>query len=235
MAALTVALVAAPSRAAAGVVYSNNFEANTAGFNVSHTVVLPGDTVGGVSTYLGRRSPVSNSAVLTLTGLTPGAVYDLSFDLYLGGTWDGSVAFGPDFFTLTSNSAGTLVSATFRNGFPIGDPTPVQTYSDATPLGNGGLFRTRAGADVEFAEPIYYFGRGAGNPLLSFTAVGPTETLTFRSTDAQGILDEFFALDNVVVSDRASATAVPEPASAVLFGVVLASAAACSRRRGRAG
>lgn len=187
------------SSAHAQVVYSNDFETNSAGFDVSHFETLP-DGDGGVSTYLGRRTPPSSSAVLTVTGLTPGTMYEVHFELYIGGTWDGSLVFGPDSFRLNSSSGGTLVNATFRNGFPIGDPTPAQTYSDTTPLGDGGLFRTREGADAELGEPIYFFGRGAGNPRLVFTASAATETLSFSSFDFQGSSDEFFALDDVTVT-----------------------------------
>lgn len=195
---LFIATAAAPV-AHAQVVYSNDFETNAAGFNVSDFETLP-DGTGGNSTYLGSRTPPSTSAVLTLNGLVTGTTYEVDFDLYIGGTWDGSLNFGPDSFTLTSSSSGTLVNATFRNGFPIGDPTPSQSYSDATPLGNGGLFRTREGADAELAEPIYFFGRGAGNPRIVFTATGTTESLTFSSTNFEGATDEFFALDDVVVT-----------------------------------
>jgi len=182
------------------VVYTNDFETDTDGFDIIGTSVLPTDEVGGESTYLGQRSPITTSAVLTVEGLTAGETYGLAFDLYIGGTWDGSLGFGPDFFTLTSSSAGTLMNATFRNGFPIGDATPGQSYSDASPIGDDTLFRTREGADVELAEPIYYIGHGEGNPTLTFVAASGTETLTFTSVDAQGITDEFFALDNVVVT-----------------------------------
>jgi hypothetical protein len=121
--------------------------------------------------------------------------------LYIGGTWDGSGSFGPDFFSLNSSSAGALVNVTFVNDFPIGGGSgKTQTYSDATPLGDGGDFTGRTGADVVRGEPIYYFGHGAGNPLLSFTANSTTETLTFSSVDAQSLSDEFFAIDNVAVS-----------------------------------
>jgi len=204
--------VLAIAPAGAGVVYSNDFETNTDGFDVTDTSMLPSDDVGGTSTYLGLRTPVTTSAVLSLTGLAPGTTYYLAFDVFIGGTWDGSLSpFGPDFFSLTTSSAGILVDATFRNGFPIGDLTPGQTYSDATPLGDGGLFRTREGADVELGEPIYTFGRGDGNPYPSFVAADTTETVTFTATDAQGVSDEFFALDNVEVST------VPEPAHALLL------------------
>ena len=184
----------------AQIVYSNDFEIDTAGFDIADTEFLPSDLSGGGSTYLGSRDPGSTFAVLTLTGLTVGAVYTVEFDLYIGGTWDGSLNFGPDIFSFTSSSAGTLVNATFRNGFPIGNSTPSQTYSDATPLGDGGDFRTREGADLELGEPIYYFGHGDGNPILTFQASSIMEQLTFQSVDAQiGSNDEFFALDNIVV------------------------------------
>jgi len=62
------------------IIYSNDFEANTAGFDVTFRESFPNDSIGGVSTYLGRIT--NSSAVLTLYGLTPGAVYDLAFDLF---------------------------------------------------------------------------------------------------------------------------------------------------------
>jgi hypothetical protein len=213
--------------AGAAIVYSNDFETNTDGFDVSSTILLPSDLVGGTSTYLGSRTPPSEAAVLTLTGLTPGATYELAFDLLVGGTWDGSLAFGPDFFTLTSSSAGVLIDATFRNG-GLGADDNGQTYSDATPLG-GGPFDSREGADLELGEAVYYFGHGAGNPLLSFTAAALTETLTFFSDDPQGPFDEFIALDNVLVTTD---DVVPEPSSvAMLLGAM--AAAAAGRRAGR--
>lgn len=203
--------VLAVTPAGAGVVYSNDFETNTDGFDVMDTSSQFSDEMGGTSTFLGIESPPTTSAVLTLTGLNPGTRYYLAFDVLIGGTWDGSLSFGPDFFTLTTSSAGILIDATFRNGFPIGDLTPGQTYSDATPLGDGGLFRTREGADLELALPVYFFGRGDGNPTPSFVAADTTETISFVATDGQGASDEYFALDNVEVST------VPEPAHALLL------------------
>jgi hypothetical protein len=213
-----VALAARP--AGALVIYSNDFETDSAGFDISGRSTFPSDAVGGTSTYLGIRTPGTNNAVLTLTGLTPGASYELDVDVFLGGTWDGSLVFGPDTFSIATSSSGVLVQATFRNG-ALGNPTPSQTYSDATPLGDGGLFRTREGADVELGEPVYFFGHGAANPILSFSPSGTTEAITFHATDFQGITDEFFALDNVVV------TLVPEPSSLML----LAGLAVLARRR----
>ena len=110
--------------------YSNDFETNADGFDVTQTEVLPSDEVGGTATDLGSRSPVSQSAALTLTGLTTGAVcLPAGLRSLPRRPWDGSLSFGPDVFTPTSSSSGTLVNATFGNGFPMGDPMPGQTCS----------------------------------------------------------------------------------------------------------
>ena len=220
----------------AGIIYSNDFETNTNGFSTTATGILATNNTGGHSTWLGGdRSLSSARTTLTLTGLTAGNVYDVMFDLWTGGTWDGSWSFGPDFFGLESSSSGLLVNATFG----VGTSNKTQTYSDATPLGDGGLFPHRTGMDVLFGnglqgEGIYYFGHGAGNPLLSFTAGSTIETLTFSSLDAQGISDEFYALDNVVVSSRAVTTptpSVPEPAPLALLGLGLLGLTISRKRR----
>ena len=86
-----VLLISASANAA--IVYSNDFETNSDGFNVSDRNTFSS------STFLGRQGG-SYTAVLTLNGLTAGAEYDLAFDLFIGGTWDGSLSFGPDYFIL---------------------------------------------------------------------------------------------------------------------------------------
>ncbi len=211
----------------ATIIYSNDFETNTNGFSTTGRGFLPNGSGG--SNWLGGYRELSNASTsLTLTGLTVGAVYDLAFDLRLGGSWDGSGSFGPDYFRLNSSSAGYLVNATFVNDFPqdpvtgLGISGKIQSYSDATPLGGTG-FAGRTGADVATGEPIYYFGRGAGNPLLSFTALSTTEILTFSSVDAQLFTpDEYFSIDNVVVKGPgANATTVPEPATLALVSMGL--------------
>jgi len=209
----------------ATIIYSNDFETNTNGFSTTATGLLPSYITGVTSNWLGGDRSLSNTSIsLTLTGLTVGNVYDIAFDLFIGGSWDGSWTFGPDFFSLHSSSDGFLVQATFVNDYPMGLSGKKQTYSDATPLGDGGLFTGRSGVDVVMGDPIYYFGHGAGNPMLSFTAGNMTEFLTFGSSDAQGISDEIFALDNVVVSSRSAAVntpSVPEPAPLALLGLGL--------------
>jgi len=208
----------------AAIIYSNDFETNTNGFDTTDRGTFSDGTSN--STWLGGYRDFSNATVtLTLTGLSAGAEYDLAFDLRLAGSWDGSGSFGPDYFRLRSSSAGFLINATFVNDFPrdpvtgLGTSGKTQTYSDSTPLGDGGLFVGRTGADIALGFPIYYFGRGAGNPLLTFTANSSVETLQFSSSDRQLFApDEFFSIDNVVVNGPLpNLTPVPLPSALFLF------------------
>lgn len=226
LAALT-ALAALASPAPAAIVYSNDFEANTAGFDTASTTTLQttADPAGPTSTYLGRFS--NDSAVLSLTGLTVGAQYTVAFDLFIGASWDGNnVGVGPDEWLLTVGGATpeTLVNTTFQN-LNASEQAQGQNYSDTNPIG-AGSFAAQTGADVAyFSAPsffdryaIYYFSHGAGNPVLTFTATGANVTLTFAGNNLQDVGDEFWALDNVVVTGPA-ANAVPAPGGLGLLAV----------------
>ncbi len=224
---------------AAGVVYSNDFETNTNGFDRTETFALPstGNPATPLSTFLGRFG--NDTATLSLSGLTAGRAYEVRFDLFIGATWDGNYPGwgGPDVFRLTAGAT-PLVDATFGHSPAPGDPLLLQSYSDATPLGGpayAAAYPGRTGADVDYFSPntifenysIYYFGHGAGNPYLTFIASGATETLTFQGLNLQGVGDEFWAIDNVAVS------AVPEPSSIALSLIGLAAAGLYGRRRAR--
>lgn len=149
----------------------------------------------------------------------------MAFDLLIGGSWDGSAGYyGPDRFSVTVLSSVVttpLVDATFSNcgvnNQLCGAFSP-QTYSDATPLGgtSGPPFAPTTGADAAFDTSgdysqdyaIYWFGHGAGNPVLTFTAEASTATLQFqRWPIASGdSADEYWALDNISIT---SATGTP--------------------------
>jgi hypothetical protein len=239
--ALTLAAILATAAPAAAQVYSNDFESNTAGFSTSNRILLPTTNAGlGSSPNSQFLGPFSNgSTTLGLTGLTAGVTYGVSFDFFAGGSWDGNNAnsVGPDHFRLTTTIPSTLLDTTFANTvphLPAEMNTAGQSYSDLTPTG-AHFFPAYSGADVartDVLEPdfflryaIYYFGHGAGNPTLQFTATGPTATLAFTAFGLQTIDDEYWALDNVSVS------AIPEPATSVLLLCALALTSRVTRQR----
>jgi hypothetical protein len=208
------------------------------------------------SSRFGSNVPKSQSTpeavTLSLSGLTSGATYRVDFDLFIGASWDGSAyGYGNDAINVTAASGAlstTLLNATFANGaqgINFGAYSP-QTYSDATPVvsdanlaGNPSYqFARFTGADEYFSldqnsyyaldYSIYRFGTGA-NPVLSFLAGGSTATITFQRppTSSTDSADEYWALDNLVVSEAGGSTqppggSVPEPATLPLLAVALA-------------
>lgn len=239
----------------ADIIFSNDFETNTTGFVSGGSLVtlnrtsLPTDSGGlasaNQSSWLGRLGlgvPKSGSideiVTLNLTGLAAGQTYLVAFDLLIGGSWDGSaLGFGADSWRFAVDGV-RKVNTTFTNGNAgqeYGAYSP-QRYSDTTYNSlTGPDFGKFTGADAFFTTGggnyaqhygIYRFGRGAGNPLLSFVATDGDALLEFarfgNTTDDAG---EYWAVDNVLVT-----SAVPEPGSFSL----IASAIACTftfRRR----
>lgn len=214
------------------------------------------------SYWLGRlglgaaKSPVAHETVnLSLAGLTAGHTYSVAFDVLFGGSWDGSaIGYGPDAWSLMAigqNFSQTLVDATFSlcgTGNQLCGAYSPQTYSDLTPLGgrNGTTyFAPTTGADFandvtypDYSQDyaIYSFSHGAGNPFLTFVADASTATLVFDRGVSGGFNDspdEYWALDNINVSDvnGSPVTAAPEPASLVLMASGLAGVVAVRRVR----
>ena len=273
--AAAVFSIALPERGFAQV-YTNNFQAagsESNGLTASGTlttlgrVSLPTDA-GGInsanqSMWLGKvgfnvaKSQVGTETVtLSLSGLTIGNSYSVAFDLFIGGSWDGSAGgYGPDrwsFRTISGANQSTLVDATFSNcgvnNQLCGANSP-QSYSDATPKGGLGstTFAPTTGADFanDVSYPdysldygIYYFGHGVGNPLLSFIAGSSGASLVFKREVTGEFLDspdEYWALDNILVTaDGSPSTTTPEPSSLVLMAAGLASLGYVGRGRRKA-
>jgi hypothetical protein len=244
--------VVAPTGAlAGGVVYRSDFAQGTGGFTASSPGLLttfsrPTDDGGPASAnqamYLGKLAG-NDSVSLGLSGLTAGQTYTVSFDLFIGGSWDGnSTGVGPDRWLLTAGGT-KLVDTSFLNitadDNAAGNNNLTQDYSDADPLGGGAPSAAYSGADVLYGQnikngyfdryAIYGFSHGVGNPMLTFTAGGSTETLTFAGFGLQGADDEYWSLGNVTVF------AVPEP-GALGLGLAFGGCLALARRvrRGRA-
>ncbi len=271
IAAVSVAIVLPKS--GVSQVYTNNFQAagsETNGLTASGTlttlsrVSLPTDG-GGIgsanqSMWLGRNGMNVNKSTnatetitLALSGLTSGSVYNVAFDLLIGGSWDGSaVGYGPDrwsFRTSSGANQSTLIDATFSNcgvsNQLCGANSP-QSYSDATPKGGLGAttFAPTTGADYasdvsgDYSQDygIYYFGHGAGNPMLSFIAGASTASLVFQreaTGSFQDSPDEYWGLDNIVVTAAGATTTTPEPSSLALVAAGLVGLGYRARRKQR--
>jgi hypothetical protein len=263
--AVVLLVLALPSMATAQVVFSNDFESNTNGFTPGGSLPaltrtsLPTDS-GGISSanqsmWLGRlgsgipkSGAIDEIVTLNVSGLNPGRLYSVAFDLFIGASWDGSAGgFGPDSWRFAVDGT-RLVNTTFTNGNAgqeYGAYSP-QRYSDTTYTSlTGPDYGKFTGADASFTTGsccnyglhygIYKFSRGAGNPQLTFRPVGTDVVLEFArfgATTDSG--DEYWALDNVQV-----ARLVPEPNSLVLIGIAISAAWHAGRRsqsrRGRPG
>jgi PEP-CTERM motif len=223
-----VATLALGAGAQAQVVYSNDFETTTGGFTagslVSHANTA--NPAGATSKFLGFFSD-STATKLTLSGLTPGSVYDLTFDLLIKGSWDGNTAgVGPDIWRVLAGGS-TLVDTTFSN-----ISSSNQSFSSAGYIGGPGNLAAQSNASVVYNDPdifsrysIYKFDKIA-LPQLEFTPAASTVELTFAGSNLQGLPDESWAIDNIQVAGRGNA--IPEPTTLALAGL---GALALLRRR----
>jgi len=209
---------------------------------------LPTDGLGlgspNQSMWLGRlgqgvaKSASSQEIVnLSVSGLTAGVTYTVAFDLLIGRSWDGAASgpWGGDAWYFAVNST-RLVDTMFSNGNQGSDygAFSPQRYTDtnyATPTGpnvpaftGAEYFRKQTiSSPYDGYYGIYYFSHGAGNPNLTFVATGTTAALQWArystASNSGDSSDEYWALDNVVVSSPVSA--VPEPSSLVLAAIGL--------------
>jgi hypothetical protein len=242
--------------AVAATVYSNDFETGTAGF--SNAGVLPALTRtslptdgGGLSSpnqsmWLGRlgytvgKSTANQEIVnLTVSGLTPGQVYTVEFDLLVGASWDGAAGgYGTDAWYFSVDGT-RLVDTMFSNGdqgVDYGAYSPQRYtdthYADPGPPDVGAFtgaeFSRREGPGYSGYYGIYYFSHGTGNPFLTFTATGTSAALQWARYSGGANFgdssDEYWALDNVQV-----ASLIPEPGS--LVSIVTVIGVACLRER----
>jgi hypothetical protein len=215
LAALTVVLsLTAPAARSQVTVYFNDFEANTNGFSLVNRENLTTDPTGGggsSSFFHGRFG--NGSTTLSLTGLTPGVVHTVEFDLYIGATMDGdepislAVAGGP-----------TLLNTTFSNFFTqaYSDSDFLDTNRDKNPFTGADISRQSAPSNTDRFS-IYFFSHGAGNPVLTFTPTAATASLTWTGSNMQDATDEFWALDNVRITAPALAAEAPEPGTLSLL------------------
>jgi hypothetical protein len=220
--------------ASAATVYMNDFQtAVGAGWSsADNTITItqaPNDDFE--RWFLGEFS--NGTVSLSLTGLPEHVTTTVSFSLYLIRSWDGNatdddgVPIGPDYWNLSVGDDPPLLNTTFSNGGIVGQayaPTPFAAGCTGYNLDglDAGEYNPMTGASECYSlgytfsslivknEPMdsvynlsFMFAHNASDLVLNFSATG-----------LQGIDDESWGLDNVMVQ----VTPVPLPAAVWLFG-----------------
>ena len=201
----------------ATVVYQNDFQ-TTVGSEWSSIITsdTPTPYPSGSRTFLGEFG--NQTINLNLAALPAHDMVEVSFDLYLIRSWDGSSTgtqydWGSDFFSFGLVNGPTFLHDTFGNGNPAG-----QSYGPNAnnPWGTGAAetyslgYVFNDGTINQVMDSVYHFSFSFANSdsLLAFNFIG---------SGLQDISDESWGLDNVKVS----VSAVPEPAALPLFAAGL--------------
>ena len=218
LSAIVGSLVLSSAANAATVVYQNDFEngsaANLSGGNVVGT---QGFSAHGTDSNFYHNTTENEATVLSLAGLAPHSTVTVTFDVALIDSWDGTnPIWGTDLFNFAAD--GNVI------------------FSEVA--GNS-RFTNRLG-DESFGLNTNLFGNSIFNDsiyTLSFTFAhtGDTLDLSFFGSGTgvgagfQGLNDENFAIDNIVVSTDASE--VPLPAAAWFMGAGIAAYTASRRKK----
>jgi PEP-CTERM motif len=162
---------------------------------------------------------------LSLSGLPIHSWVNLSFNLYIINTWDGGIpspAAGPDRWTVVELiEAGTLLDTTFSNNFNPGFPQnyPFSFGGPLVPYQTGAVSTGTLG--YSFDDAIYHIS-------LLFPHTGSALSFDFSASGLQGISDESWGIDNVIVM-----TSVPEPSTYLILGSALVCFGLMSRKLGK--
>jgi subtilase family serine protease len=187
-AGMLAALVGA-GPAQAQTVYTADFENATApGFTNAKFATTP----NGQRKLLGRYG--NETATLTLTGLVPGNIYEVSVEAYAIDSWDGNTGgVGPDIFRVSTGS-GAVYQTTFSAFAGTAHAYPSE-YPGGSFAGLTGGTACGCGTFCWGAGPTIYPIR------LRFSPGAASETVMFSGSGLQDLCDESWAIDNVVVTD----------------------------------
>jgi hypothetical protein len=209
--------------ASAVTVYSNNFEGgSTAGFSAGTIQLVPNSS----TSILGAFSQGA-STTLTLTGLAAHSNVTLNFTLDVVGSMDGDGenGGGPDNFVVTA-TPGTIFNQNFAN-FAGGNTQNYPTEPSAATTG-------AAGVNTLGYSGFPDSGNGVQDSIysvsLSFADTSSSLSITFAGDTSEPTSNEFYGLDNVVVTTDASA-GIPEPASLALLWAGIAGLGFVRRRK----
>jgi hypothetical protein len=219
--------LALASVAQAHAIYFNDFESgNFVGWTidgnpVTSTTISPN---AASTRFLGEYD--NQTLKLNLSSLPSHSSVRVSFDLYILKSWDGSGSPGPDIFRF-SIDGNLMFNETFSNasGLQSHGPAPLnlpRTWADASNT-LGYTF---------FGDTVYRFGNSPNNAAFEILHSGSSLELTWQALNLQGISDESWGIDNVLVELRGGGgggggPVIPGPAAVLPF---LASMIALRRR-----
>lgn len=155
----------------------------------------------------------NENAVVTLNGLPEHTQLTVSFDVFVIRSWDGNYAqnnLGPDHWRFGVDGE-RLIDTTFSNKDITAFPTVLEAMPQAYPDGAGGSHPAWTGAS-ETQALGYSFTSSTGSyqgmdSVYRITRViehdGSTLALDFSALGLQGLADESWGIDNIVVkADR---------------------------------
>lgn len=175
------------------VFYSTGFESETAAeWSKNRIATSP----SGLR-YLGSFG--NESVTLNLTSLPRHSELQISFDLFLIGSWDGYNTIsgeGPDVWSMATERGRILISTTFSNA-PTSPPSSLQsfpgTYHEGEyPAGTGATLKGSLG----FEKGPHHFGDSVYRITKKFAHSGSALKLTFWATGLEPI-GESWGIDNV--------------------------------------
>ena len=177
--------------------YFNDFETLPIGSEWSDTST--DITPVGARTFLGQFC--NDTVSLTLTSV-PRCIVTVSFELFIINTWDGhgdeilpeNPSWGPDVWDLSVGDGPTLLNTTFATHEPRR-----QAYPDTYPggLGLDPLHPHNTGAAE--INTLGYNHDAVYNLSFTFAHAGGDLVLNFSAFGLQGLGDESWGLDNVLV------------------------------------
>lgn len=199
--------------------YQQNFNSGLGLSGWSHSIVETSPS--GTQTFLGQFD--NDTVSLSLNNIPEHTQLQVSFDLYVIGTWDGNDYPGPDRWSFGIQGETPEIDTTFAVSKPTGQ------YQQSWPMNfgeSGSSFPHRYGAKE--SNTLGYIWQGWAVDViqeitLTLDHTGSDVTLDFAAWGLQGIGDESWGLDNIAV------TAVPTPGSIAMLG--LGGLVATRRRR----
>ena len=184
------------------MIYKYDFEGNDqSGWSFNSITVSP----NGTRKFLGEFD--SQTVSLTLDNLPSHQSVTISFDLLILKSWDGMGNDGPDIWDLTIDGQKTLLHTTFDN--ITTDPGKVQNYPDTYP---GPSHPARTGATEQDTLGYTFYGDAIYYLEYTFSHAGASLQAAFTGINLQGISDESWGLDNVLVQLSKQTVDPNEPA-----------------------